>query len=99
MLFKSDSIICTSPKQSDSLNTSNQALKSTGLSWKNSKFSDFVESPPNISSNDDKIKIVNKLESTEIDETNENKVFIKALGKKETANRYIMILSLIPNHL
>ena len=65
----------------------NQALKNPSLSWKNSKFSDFVEIPPNISSNDDKIKIVNKLESTEIDETNENEAAIKALGEKETVNR------------
>ena len=87
MLFKSDSIICTSPKHSDSLNKRNQALKNPSLSWKNSKFSDFVETPANISSNDDKIKIVNKFESTEIDETNENKAAIKAQVKKKTANR------------
>ena len=87
MLFKSDSIIWASPKHSDSLNKRNHAPKNPSLSWKNSKFSDFVEIPPYISSNDDKIKIVNKLESTEIDETNENEAAIKAPGKKETINR------------
>ena len=87
MVFKNDSIICTSPRHSHNFNKDNQTPGSASLNLRNYKFLDFDNAPVEISQNEEKIKIFKKVESTEMVETIEKEITSKRLENKETCNR------------
>ena len=87
LLFNNENIICSSPKHSQSLDNSLNTHTSASLSWMNSEIPEFVETPVEISLNDDKIKKSKNIELTESIKTIEQQSDDTSIKQNETCKR------------